>query len=537
MHQAKNYPIRWSSNHRQWRWITPALAVFSAVTAVGMLVLALHARSGGELAFWGVLLAPVVLILAFAVIRQGASHVGVFFSSSLRWWHVLWMLAFVSALVFRIRTVNDIATDPLDAWAVYRVVVDMLVAFGLLGILAVRRIHWLGSMFRGVVGALTIFGLVEVASTVWSVYPSWTLYKSLEYLVDVALLAAILESVSSIKDYRKFFNWTWALYGMLLLSVWMGAVIWPRAALHGQFIGRGAELGLRLEGVLPALSSNDVGTFAGIIVLVCLARLIPASNERFRKLWYLFLLGAGLVTMVLAQTRTAFAGLLFGIFIVLIYSKRGRLGAMITLVVAPIVALSTMGGLIWSFFERGQTEAQLATLSSRAQWWEFAWQTYLERPLTGFGAYAAGRFAVLAKLGMVGTSTLHSDYLDIIAGTGFWGLIPFLVVLVATWWYLLRYMRDPSLDDEGRQLAYEALAILALLTFRSIFMTMLIWHPPLHFLAIIGYVEFLRRRQRVAVRYAPQAVHFVPAIERHQQLDLIFAAPGRRTPQNPDSSN
>ncbi len=537
MFQSNNYQIRSNSNGRGWGLIALGLAVLGAVTTAGILALAMHLRPGGGLALWGVLAAPVVLIVAFAVIRQGAGHAWAFFSSSLRWWHILWMLAFASALVFRIRTVNDIASDPLDAWAIYRVVVDMLVAFSLLGILAVRRIHWLGSMFRGVIGALTIFGLVEVASTVWSVYPSWTLYKSLEYLADVALLAAILESVSSIKDYRKFFNWTWALYGVLLLSVWMGAVIWPNAALHGQYVGRGAELGLRLEGVLPALSSNDVGTFAGIIVLICLARLFPTSNERFRKLWYLFLLGAGLVTMVLAQTRTAFAGLLLGVFIVLIYSKRGRLGAMFALVIAPIVALFTMGGLIWSFMERGQTEAQLATLSSRAQWWAFAWQTYLERPLTGFGAYAAGRFAVLAKLGMVGTSTLHSDYLDIIAGTGIWGLIPFLVVLVATWWYLLRYMRDPSLDSEGRQLAYEALAVLALLTFRSIFMTMLIWHPPLHFLAIIGYVEFLRRRQRVAVRYAPQAVHFAPAIERHQQLDLIFAAHVHGSPQDTDSSN
>ncbi len=457
-------------------------------------------------------------------------------SHSIRGWQLLWMLALASALVFRIRTVNDIASDPLDAWAVYRVALDILVAFSLFGILAVRRIHWLGSMFRGVVGALTVFGLVEVASSAWSVYPSWTFYKSCEYLVDVALLAAILESVSSIQDYRKLFNWTWALYGMLLLSVWMGAVIWPHAALHGQTLG-GAELGLRLEGVLPAVSSNDVGTFAGIIVLLCLTRLFPASNEGFRKLWYLLLLGAGLATMVMAQTRTAFAGLLLGVFIVLVYSRRGRLGAMFALVVTPMVALFTMGGLIWAFMERGQTEAQLATLSSRAQWWAFAWQTYLERPLTGFGAYAAGRFAVLAKLGMVGTSTLHSDYLDVIAGTGVWGLIPFLIVLVATWWFLLKYLRDPSLDGEGRQLAYEALAILALLTFRSIFMTMLTWHPPLHFLAIIGYVEFLRRRQRVAVRHAPQPIHFVPAIERHQQLELIFGAPGRHSSQNPDPTN
>ena len=94
---------------------------------------------------------------------------------------------------------------------------------------------------------------------------------------------------------------------------------------------------------------------------------------------------------------------------------------------------------------------------------------------------------------------MHSDYLEILVGTSFWGMIPFLIALLCTWWLLLRYVRDSSSDLQQRQLAFEAMAILALLTFRSVFMTMLTWHPPLHFLAILGYAEFLRRRQHAWV--------------------------------------
>jgi len=52
-------------------------------------------------------------------------------------------------------------------------------------------------------------------------------------------------------------------------------------------------------------------------------------------------------------------------------------------------------------------------------------------------------------------------------------------------------------------------------------MTMLTWHPPLHFLAILGYGEFLRRRQHAWARVrvtqlrslaTPQAA-LVPGIE------------------------
>ena len=494
MFHTANPNTRMGLDSRRWMWAVPAFVLLGVLVTAGVLGLASHSRSGGLVAIGVGLIGLPALFLGFAALRHATRTAVAFLSTSLRWWHVLWMLAFVSALVFRIRMASDIASDPLDGWAIFRVAIDTLVAFVLLGRLALRRTHWLGSMFRGVLGALSVFGLVCLASTVWSVFPSWTLYKSVEILVDFALLATILEAIDSISDFRDLFNWTWALYGLLLVAVWVGAVVWPQEALYGEKFEVGT-LGLRLQGVMPALSSNDVGTFAAIIGLLALARLLPISEERFQRSWYGFLLVASVVTMVCSQTRTAITGFLGGVFLILVFTRRRGMGTLLTFVVTPLVGIVSMGGLVWSYLERGQTEEQLASLSSRADWWSFAWQTYLERPLLGFGAYAGGRFAVLAKLGLGGTSTMHSDYLEILVGTSFWGMIPFLVALLGTWWLLLRYVRDSSSDPQQRQLAFEAVAILGLLTFRSVFMTMLTWHPPLHFLAILGYVEFLRRRQ------------------------------------------
>lgn len=500
MFPSAHRDIRASNSDRQWIWVIPALVLLGTTVMAGVLVLASHSRSGGEVALGAALLGLPALVLMVVALRQAASHARTFLSSSIRWWHVLWMLPILGSLVFRLRSASDIASNPLDGWAIFRVVVDMVVAFILLARLALRRTHWVGSMLRGVVGAITVFGLVGVVSTVWSVFPPWTLYKSCEYLIDIALVAAILESIDTTEEYRSLFNWTWAIYGLLLVTVWLGAVLWPQDALFGQTVQRGDLLGLRLEGIVPAISSNDVGTYAAILSVVCLARLFPSSEERFNRAWYALLLAGSLVTMVLAQTRSAMAGFVLGGFFILLFSKRGKLSTLVTFVVAPIVVLSTMGGLIWSFLRRGETAQQLGTLSSRLDWWSFAWQTYLERPLTGFGAYAGGRFAVLAKMGLGVTSSMHSDYLETIVGTSVWGLIPLVVALLGTWWLLLRYVRDSSIEPEDRQLAFEGLAVLALLTFRSIFNTMLTWHPPLHFLAILGCAEYLRRRRRVTLR-------------------------------------
>jgi O-antigen ligase len=500
-----------------WLWIIIPLVVIGFLVFALLFNFASRFQSSGLVLIALVLVGIPALLLLPLALRQGLDYARSFVPT-LKWWHVLWALTVVSAMVFRRRTVDDINSNPLDAWAVYRVAVDMVVGFALLARLTLRRTQWLGSMFRGPVGALSVYGLVCLASTAWSVYPSWTIFKSFEYLVDIALLAAVLETLDSVDQYRNFFNWTWAIYAVLLLGVWKDVPLWPKEALY-EGVENGAFLGIRLSGVLPAWSANDVGTFSSILAVLCLARLFPASaTERFRKPWYTLLLLISLVSLVLSQTRIAVFGLLLAGLIILLYAKRGKLGAVVTLIVAPIVALITMGGVIWSFIARGQTAAQMNTLSSRTEWWGLAWQTFMQQPFTGFGAFAAGRFAVLAKAGFGETGTLHSDYLEVLVGTGFWGMIPLLVALIGTWWLLWRFLRDAS-DPQERQLAVEAFAILALLTLRSLFNNMMTVHPPLPFLVIVGYAEFLRRRRKAFLAYEPSRLR-----------DLV-TAPGDTPPQ------
>ncbi|HEV2247488.1 MAG TPA: hypothetical protein VGW37_12610, partial [Terriglobia bacterium] len=108
------------------------------------------------------------------------------------------------------------------------------------------------------------------------------------------------------------------------------------------------------------------------------------------------------------------------------------------------------------------------------------------------------------------------DYLEMIVGTGIWGILLFLIALLGTWWFLTKYLRHSTAMGVEQQLAYEAIVVLGLLTFRSIFMTMLTWHPPLHYLAILGYAEFLRRSR---IRAVPASTHVIR--EPVPQLEVV----------------
>jgi len=438
---------------------------------------------------------PMCLLGAVALRRGIRSLHGLL--QNMAWWHWLWILAWTSGFVLRERDAHAIKDSPTDAAATYRIILVVCVGLVLLLRLGLRRTLWLRSLFRGLVAGVAVYAVFSVLTTLWSVYPALTLYKSLEYLIDVALLAAILVVVRSTEDYKQFFDWTWTLYAILLATVWIGLIVAPQLAWeHGFYTG---ALGHRLVGVLPEQDYNRVGDIGAMLSLIALSRLLSMAKRNVNRLGYIFVFLVSFAAVILSQTRSALAGFAFGALLLLLFSKRAGVPAFLVFAVIPIVVLSGAGAVVWTFLARGQQHAQLASLSGRMVWWVPAWHVFLLHPLGGLGAYAAGRFAVLAKLGYTNTSTLHSDYLEMLVGNGILGPVPVVVSLVGCWYVLIRSVRRFAVESMERQLTLEAIAILALLSVRSVLMTILVAHPPLHFLVVLGWAEFLRRRARVLV--------------------------------------
>jgi O-antigen ligase len=452
----------------------------------------LVSRRGGLFTAALVLGGPLAAIILAVVVRQGVGKL-LALKAHLAWPHLFWLLILCSGFVFRLRDATDVERQAVDPAAAFRITLVGITSAVLMFRLGLRRPRWLGSLFRGLALPLAVYGLICVVSTLWSIYPAWTIYKSLEFLVEASLLAAVLATLGSVEDFKAFWDWNWTLYGLLLASVWIGAVLWPKEALEGSY--QVGILGYRLMGVFPGQGANRVGDLGALVGVVALSRLVSAGRPRSDRVWYATLLLVCLVTLVFSQTRSAMAGFVLGSLFILLFTRRIALGAVLSLVAGLLVMTGSLGGLILAYLWRGQSAADLSSVSGRRHMWEFAWQKLIEHPWTGLGAYAGGPFAVLSELkGRVGP--LHSDYIEIMVGTSFWGLIPILIALFGTWWLLIRYVRSFSSMPLQRQLALEAAAVLAVLSVRSVFMTILVLHPPLHFLAVLGCAEFLRRRQQ-----------------------------------------
>lgn len=494
----------------------PGLAalIFGAIGTLGFLVIMeigslveyhthSHHNIEDEIFVGALIFGAAVLAYGIYTLRQAWPLV-VQMWRGLQWYNWLWCLVLISGLIFRKRVAAEGVNNPVDSAAAFRIVVVGIVGLSLLCVLFLRRHDWLGSAFTGIIGGLMAFDLVALVSSVWSVYWLWTFYKAVEYGVDVCTLAAVVFMCKSSKDWKKQADWNWVLYGLLLLNVWFGCVWDPNDALNksGAYGVEGiGGLGYWLQGVFPDLASNSIGEYAACIAAVVLCRLLPMNRKREHTAWYLTVFGAACITILFAQTRSALAGFCLAVFFIFLMSNRVQHGAAIVITGFAAAMSTSLGNTVWDYLKRGQTTSQLDTLSSRVEWWQAALEKFTNYSLTGMGMWAAARFGVLAQIGRGQTATIHSDWVEIVVGTGIWGVIPVVTVLLYSWYILLRCTVTSKLDLYDRQLALEGLAVLCVITIRMIFMTDLSLHPPLHVFTALGAAEFLRRKLKHPERF------------------------------------
>jgi hypothetical protein len=461
-------------------------------------------NSGEMVGLAAIILGPPLAFVGYIIFKQVWSAEWELVTH-LKWWHWLWLVIFASGLVFRQRAATTVYTAPVDTAAIYRIFLVFFCAGWLLLALFTRTVHWVDSLFRGMVCCLTLFALYAALTSVWSVYPTWTFYKACEYSVDLAALAAILLVVKSINDFKSLFDWTWTFFGLALLSAYVSAIIDPKDALeHGYSLG---SLGVRLKGVYPMQGANRIGDLSAIMCVIALVRWLPMEGKCRKNSFYIFLGLFGGVTLILSQTRTAMLGCAVGAFLVLWVGNRINLRSLLTwgaasaIILTFVLATTPIGDVVMTFLRRGQTDQQISSLSGRLLWWETAYDLYSRTPLgIGMGAFAAEKVPVLNAIGLAG-ETLHSDYMETLLGMGWYGLTPLILSLAGTWWFLLKNVHHPLRSPMERQVCLEAIGVLGVLTVRTVFMDIMILHPAQHYFIILGLAEWFRRNRLPEMTY------------------------------------
>ena len=232
---------------------------------------------------FGLIALPLVVFVPLPALRAGCGRLDTEeLARSFTQWHWLLLLIVLSGLTFRLRDVQDINAAPIDGSAFFRIALECLVALLLLFRLASGSVSWLRFTFRGPTAFLSAgFVLLSATSAFWSVRPNWTFYKSCEYGVGIAFVAALVAALPSAPKYKDLFDWMWALVGLAVLAAWVGAIIAPNEAFsYGQ---QGSFPIPELSGVWPLQAANSVGDLGALISIVALARLFLTVRAKPRQ--------------------------------------------------------------------------------------------------------------------------------------------------------------------------------------------------------------------------------------------------------------
>jgi O-antigen ligase len=419
------------------------------------------------------------------------------------WWRVALLVLFLSGLSFRARTAAEISETPIDGWAFFRIASVGIVGLILFLRLTLRKTNWLPPLFSGVIGTFALYPLLSLVSTVWSVNPPWTIYKSLEFLIDLSMVAAIVATFQSVVEYRKLVNWAWTLLGLLVVSAWVGVIIDPSDALSPDPSIRFAALPIRLLGLVPVVSSNDLSEISAILALVALCRIFAdePSQQRTTRYWCLF--GAASVTLVVTQTRGSFLAFLVGLVLLLILTRRyilltlGGVTSFIALI--PLLFFTRLGSGTQEFLLRGEKLDEASGMSGRLETWQQSLEKIAQHPWRGYGGFAGAKFVILSKSSWA--SDTLSSYFDSLLNIGVFGLAILLIVLIRVGYLLFQSTRDSRLSESENYLALELLIAFIVVAIRSIESSNVITHPMFSFLTILGFAEFLRRRKLDVLRF------------------------------------
>jgi O-antigen ligase len=269
-------------------------------------------------------------------------------------------------------------------------------------------------------------------STVWSVSPTATLFKS----ILLGFQAIILVMLA-----RRYDDQSHALRGLisvllgLAASTMIGIVVAPSLA----FQAAGTQGVGRLWGVYPPIHPNTLGLISAFLLIAVVAGQGPrwATSGFGRAVAFL------LATGVLVGTRTryalAVAALLAAyVFVKKVRTSKGAATLMPFVVVAGILGVVALAKPLSNFLVRGQDIQQFSTLTGRTVLWDRALELVALQPLRGYGYYSGHRTQISALPGS-GTelSNLDNMWIESLVDVGWIGtllLVVFVLVALTRGW-------------------------------------------------------------------------------------------------------
>jgi O-antigen ligase len=365
---------------------------------------------------------------------------------------LVWTLVFVSFVSFRSRAPEELLKPGgIDLQA--KLQAAAWIGFGLLALrLLLSRRAELKLLLYAPLTWFCMFAGLSVLSTFYSAAPALTLFRSGQVVVVILLVISLRENL----------NRFYPLIGLYLAANWLLFLV-ANSGLVGiewntvndnNYLISAARNGLpwRFGSPLDHPSTISVVGAAGTAGLM--ARTHRANLRRNLPVILFFA-----ITVLLTISRTAIAGMLLGMLVVLVVRGRTIPVALIGGILLPLaVMIPSIGGRVVQYGMRGQSAAEFKNLTGRAEIYQKGIERARQSLPLGEGFVAGRAKAIVSK--DLGYSITHSHnlFIESTIGMGVLGLGSAIMVLLTWAVSLCRAVKIPA-DETGISPGWEPLVM------------------------------------------------------------------------------
>ncbi len=369
-------------------------------------------------------LAVVLILAAFT-----GFVIVVYYATQGRQWALLVffvLLVFLIDATFRKRELTD---QSLDAQTLLKAGLwcsALLIAF-------ISTRGFVASLFQGDIKWLTIFSLLALGSTAYSLTPAFTFGGG---VAAVSYCAISVCAATHLTRQQILYSLLVGMSIMLVISLAMFAMGLGMTALE-------TGPAIRLAGI--AGSPNGLGRTASLAILV-VGVLVVAHRLPIYSWRCVIPTGLAVSCLVLSDSRTSTLALIaaFGFYLL----RRRPVSAFIVAVAAGFTSLVLLNmDVPWQELMRYVTRtgriSEMTTLTGRTDIWYATWNAFLERPLLGYG-YGSTKILlpeVYRNFWGFTVSQAHNLYLQTLVTTGVVGLA---LVLMAFLRQIIGYITHPQ---------------------------------------------------------------------------------------------
>jgi O-antigen ligase len=367
----------------------------------------------------------------------------------------------LATVVLRIRGADDLAYNPLDPAAQFRVLcISLALVLGALSLTSPRVVD--AARLSAPVRMYAVYIIVVFAGASLSVNPTLTAYRGIELIATFVVVCGAVR-VRGWEAIERIGNLLYWFCAVMIISVWIGVIISPEQAIQN-FLNTKVPIDWQIAGVFPSISSNGVGAFGVVLAIWSFVRVqLSSPVGKLRPMVGYPLALLGVASLLAAQYRTGYLALVIALFALLFLRKNWfMMGVLVVAVTAVVLLNPATVTEAEPYLLRGQTTDQAGELSGRVNWWKASIPVWEESPIIGRGLLTASRFEVLVQaLGNKTTSGIHSTWVEALVGTGLLGL----AILAICYLRSLRQAMLGARSDEWRQLAFLLLLIIGIRSF------------------------------------------------------------------------